>query len=98
MKLFFAFNKHPHSLLSLTQCGKQKNVWGLCGKERQRETERGRKRGRETEREKHTEKKIERKYPYFQLVLPVFIRIKTKWITIICLFNVKYVFKYTPGY
>ena len=64
--------------------------------------DRGRKREGEKEeekqKEKHTEKKIERKYPYFQLVLPVFIRIKTKWITIICLFNVKYVFKYTPGY
>lgn len=53
MKLFFAFNKHPHSLLSLTQCGKQRNVWGLCGKEKQRETERGRKRGREIGRETH---------------------------------------------
>ena len=52
---------------------------------------------RETERKKHTEIQIERKYPYFKLVLLVFIRIKTKWITIICLFNVKYVFKYTPG-
>lgn len=55
MKLFFAFNKHPHSLPSLAQCGEWKNVWGLCENERQRETERGTKGGKETEMEKHTD-------------------------------------------
>lgn len=57
MKLFFAFNKHPHSLPSLAQCGEWKNVWGLCENERQRETERGRKGGKETEIEKHRYRK-----------------------------------------
>ena len=51
MKLFFAFNKHPHSLLSLTQCGKQKNGGAFVGK---------RDRGRQREGEKEEEKQKER--------------------------------------
>ena len=87
MKLFFAFKKHPHSLPSLAQCGERKNVWGFCENERGRQRE-GEK-GEEKQKERNTQIPRERKFPYFKLVLPGFIRIKTKWITNICLFNVK---------
>ena len=87
MKLFFAFNKHPHSLPSLAQYGEWKNVRSLCENERGRQRE-GEK-GEEKQKERNTQIQRERKFPYFKLVLLVFIRIKTKWITNICLFNVK---------
>ena len=87
MKLFFAFNKHPHSLPSLAQYGEWKNVRRLCENERGRQRE-GEK-GEEKQKERNTQIQRERKFPYFKLVLLVFIRIKTKWITNICLFNVK---------
>ena len=87
MKLFFAFNKHPHSLPSLAQYGEWKNVRSLCENERGRQRE-GEK-GEEKQKERNTQIQRETKFPYFKLVLLVFIRIKTKWITNICLFNVK---------
>ena len=87
MKLFFAFNKHPHSLPSLAQYGEWKNVRSLCENERGRQRE-GEK-GEEKQKERNPQIQRERKFPYFKLVLLVFIRIKTKWITNICLFNVK---------